>query len=88
MHQYAYFGLHFSNNLEMIETLAQKSLKTALKLNINFMFKFVLRVKVLVEHIFLACLGLIHTRHFRAQYCDIEIKRYYDKKIISSHMFK
>ncbi len=32
--------------------------------------------------------GLIHTRHFGTQYCDITIKRYCDKKIISSHMFQ
>jgi hypothetical protein len=25
-------------------------------------------------------LGLIHTRHFEEQYCDIVIKRYRDKK--------
>ncbi len=29
-----------------------------------------------------------HTRHFATQYCDIAIKRYCDKKIISSHMFQ
>ena len=33
----------------------------------------------------LSSLGLIHTRHFDAQYCDIAIKRYCDKKIFLSH---
>jgi len=29
----------------------------------------------------LSLLGLIHTRHFRTQYCDKKIKRHFDKKI-------
>jgi len=34
---------------------------------------------------FKTVLGLIHTRHFGTQYCDIAIKRYCDKKIFLSH---
>ncbi len=35
----------------------------------------------------MATLGLIHTRHFDAQYCDIAITIYFDKKTFFSQYF-
>jgi len=46
---------------------------------------FEFKVRPTSHKIFLHTLGLIHTGHFDAQYCDIAIKRYCDKKIFLSH---
>jgi len=40
---------------------------------------------IIQDYYLFSNLGLIHTGHFDAQYCDIAIKRYCDKKIFLSH---
>ncbi len=46
----------------------------------SFFFKntFILNLSKTENHFFI--LGSLHTRHFCSRYCDIEIKRYCDKK--------
>ncbi len=47
---------------------------------LNFIFSPVFTFYSTMERFINTDLGLIHTRHFDAKYCDIAIKRYCDKK--------